>query len=393
MVAENFDIHVYTSENEVDNEINYLRELIFAGADYLHLRKPGRNFDYYAEVIEGIPEAFRKKIVLHSFPELAERYGVGLRLKAGDSLPGVRPATISRSCHSLNEIEKFSESDFVTLSPIFDSISKKGYQSAFEPETLDLRRFKTPVIALGGVTLDKISYLKENGFSGAGFLGTVWESEANYLKFLKFLRMRNFKLQFITDGKDIQSTITQAQFALDGGCRWIQVRMKNADIGEIRETLQELLPKCNEFNATLLVDDYIELACYCHGVHLGQDDMPVCEARKFTESDKIIGLTVNNKKQIEDSISSLPDYYGIGPYRYTTTKKNLAPVLGIDGYKKLLPYIKIPFVAIGGISLSDVNGLLEVGASGVAVSSVITRSDNPVEMTKKFINETNIIKE
>lgn len=392
MVVDNFDIHIYTSENEVDNEIDCLRELLFAGADYLHLRKPGRDINYYAELIEAVPEAFRKKIVLHSYPELAERYGVGLRLKADDSLPDMRPATISRSCHSLNEIEQSSESDFVTLSPIFDSISKKGYQSAFDPETLDLRKFKTPTIALGGVTIDKLAWLKDKGFTGAGLLGSVWESDTSFLTLLKFLRMRNFRLQFITDGKDIESTIEQAQFALEGGCRWIQVRMKNSDVGEIRETLQELLPKCNESGATLLVDDHIELAGYCHGVHLGQDDMPVCEARKLTDSDKIIGLTVNNKKQIEDSFSSLPDYYGIGPFRYTTTKKNLAPVLGTEGYKKLLPYIKIPFVAIGGIGLTDVAGLMKAGASGVAVSSVITRSDNPVEMTKKFINETNIFK-
>lgn len=135
------------------------------------------------------------------------------------------------------------------------------------------------------------------------------------------------------------------------------------------------------------MDDHTDLAEICDGVHLGQNDMPVAEARSILSPGKIIGLTVNNQEHIRESLHSLPDYYGVGPFRFTSTKKNLAPVLGLDGYRRLAPEIPAPFVAIGGITPSDIASLIEAGASGVAVSSLITNSDNPKLTTETLIND------
>ena len=146
------------------------------------------------------------------------------------------------------------------------------------------------IIALGGVTLDSIDLLKETGFSGAALLDDVWNKSDGKQLFLKFLRMRNFPLQFITDGKDVAETVTQALKVIDGGGRWIQVRMKDADKAEVKEALQELYPYCEENGVTLLVDDHYDLTDFCHGVHLGQEDESVAAVRSLVSPEKIIGL-------------------------------------------------------------------------------------------------------
>lgn len=383
-MEDSFRIHIYTSEGDIVDEARILTAFLDSGADCIHLRKPGKAADYIRSVLEKLPKRHINNVTLHSYPELAAEYGTGFQLNSRCPRSDFDFIRLSKSCHTINEVAGSSELDFVTLSPVFNSISKKGYEAAFNIPDLNLKGFKTDIIALGGVELSGIDSLKTAGFAGAAFLGSVWNRENGVKDMLKYLRMRNVCMQFITDGKDIMTTLRQAGSALEGGCRWIQVRMKDADSGEVRETLQELMPRCGEYCATLIVDDNVELADICHGVHLGQNDMPVAEARKKFSTEKIIGLTVNNPEQLKASEDSLPDYYGIGPYRFTTTKKNLAPVLGIEGYKRMLPELKRPFVAIGGIHPEDIPAMKDAGIKGFAISSVITQSDDPAGMTEKL---------
>lgn len=385
MVDRNFRIHLFTSEDRIDNESGILTDMFRCGLDVLHLRKPGWCAGSVESLIDAIPSVYHKRIVFHDNPEIARKYAAGVQLNSRVSSVDFTPATLSRSCHSVGEVFRSSGLDFVTLSPVFDSISKTGYKSAFQHEELKDARFPVSVIALGGITPENVPALPEYGFDGAAMLGAVWNTVDGPALFRKFLLMRNFRLQFITDGNGIEQTLAQARQVLDGGCRWIQVRMKGADTGEVRETLQELKPICGDYEATLLVDDHTDLCGFCDGVHLGQDDMSVAEARNIVGPDKIIGLTANNSDQIKASENALPDYYGIGPFRFTSTKKNLAPVLGTDGYKKLAPLLKRPFVAIGGITHDDVRPLMSAGASGIAVSSLITRSADPVETTESIM--------
>lgn len=388
-MADRFTYHIFTAPDKVKCEASILSEFLDSGADYVHIRKPEWNIEMVGDLVATIPARYHSRLVLHSFPELALRFCTGFQLNRRFPNVGV-PVPLSASCHDLHEVEEAGDFRFVTFSPVFDSISKSGYTSSIDIKEVDFHHFNTRVVALGGVTPDEVPYLKKHGFSGAAFLGCVWNRENGVENMLKSLRMRNVGFQFITDGDGVEQTVNQARDVLEGGCRWIQVRMKGSDIGEIRETLQELLPVCGLYGSTLIVDDVVELADLCHGVHLGQQDTPVVEARGRLSKDKIIGFTVNTVTQIEESEISLPDYYGIGPFRFTKTKKNLAPVLGIDGIRKLSSVAQIPFVAIGGITPDDIPSIIEAGASGVAVSSIITRNVDRVEITRKLTNYLNI---
>lgn len=199
-------------------------------------------------------------------------------------------------------------------------------------------------------------------------------------------------LQFITNSKTVDGTIAQALQALAGGCRWVQVRMKDADDATVSEVVKTLLPKFNEHNAKLIIDDRVDLVkkLGAHGVHLGQNDMSPIVARVVLGDEKIIGFTVNNIRHAQEAISAPIDYIGMGPWRFTTTKQKLAPILGAEGIKSIVSYlhqndVSVPVVAIGGITIDDVPEVMATGVSGVAISGEIAKADNPIEQTKRFI--------
>lgn len=202
------------------------------------------------------------------------------------------------------------------------------------------------------------------------------------------------KLQFITHFTDKYSYMDSAFMALEGGCRWIQLRMKDADECELEQVARKLIPECRRRGAIFIIDDHVELALRlgADGVHLGKNDMPISEARKIVGRDFIIGGTANTFDDIKRIVAQGADYIGCGPFRFTTTKKNLSPMLGIEGYKKLLKQmddngIKLPLVAIGGIKCDDIPQLMSVGVSGIALSGSILRAENPVEEMKKVIDK------
>ena len=127
------------------------------------------------------------------------------------------------------------------------------------------------------------------------------------------------------------------------------------------------------------------------GVHLGLKDMPIVEARRILGPKAIIGGTANAFEDVLLHYKSGANYIGCGPYRFTTTKKNLAPTLGLEGYQKLFEQMReadihLPVVAIGGIEKEDIPALMQAGASGIAISGTILKADNPEEMTEELIN-------
>jgi len=197
----------------------------------------------------------------------------------------------------------------------------------------------------------------------------------------------NYKLQFITHYSEKYSYIDSARIALEGGCRWIQLRMKDAGTSLMEDTAIVIQKMCKDYGATFIVDDHVLLAkkINADGVHLGKNDMPIAEARKALGNSFIIGGTVNSFEDILNTLqSATPDYFGCGPFRFTATKKNLAPILGYEGYKDITNKLRnnsidIPLVAIGGISREDIPVLLESGVNGIALSSSILNTDNPVK--------------
>ncbi|MBP1614432.1 MAG: putative thiamine-phosphate pyrophosphorylase [Bacteroidetes bacterium] len=199
-------------------------------------------------------------------------------------------------------------------------------------------------------------------------------------------------LQFITHQTEKYSYLESACMALEGGCKWIQLRMKEATPDQVKAVALKLKPLCEEQEAILVIDDHVELAkeLGLDGVHLGRMDMPVAEARKLLGEGFIIGGTANTFEDVQALYVAGADYVGIGPFRFTTTKKNLSPVLGIDGYQSIIQQMKqasilLPTVAIGGIAYEDIPAILATGINGIALSGAILQTQNPVEEMKKIL--------
>lgn len=355
--------------------------------DYVHLRKPEATEPEMAELLKEIPEEFRGRITLHDHFTLADKFGIGgIHLNSRSSqVPSGWHGRVSRSAHSFSECNDCYTIDYVTLSPIFDSISKPGYQGLFNKQELDsfLKETKARVVALGGVTHHECDYLKTQGFHGVAMLSDAWR---------KHIDLSCFKLQFITNPVSVSDVYTQVKNALQGGCRWIQLRWKEAPDRDIIEASSPISVLCKEYGAVFLLDDHVELVEICHadGVHLGKNDMPLLQARKILGPGKIIGATANTPEDIFIAASDSADYVGYGPFRFTTTKKKLSPVLGLDGYKIAMEFmskqgIRLPVVAIGGIEKDDIADIMSTSVDGVAVSGAIIRSDNPVVSTERII--------
>ena len=200
-------------------------------------------------------------------------------------------------------------------------------------------------------------------------------------------------LQFITRRSDRWTTAEQAAEAIEGGCRWIQLRHKEADTETLLDEGSRIAALCRDYSATFIVDDHVELVEKLHadGVHLGKKDMPVAEARKMLGKDFIIGGTANTFEDVKMHYEAGADYIGCGPFRFTTTKKNLSPILGLEGYRSIVSQMKeagihLPIVAIGGITFEDIPSIMATGVTGIALSGTILRADNPIEETRRIIN-------
>ncbi len=184
------DVIVITMPEMFPGEAEVVNTLFTNGMQRLHLRKPGASEEEMAEWIGRIDLPFRQRIIVHDHHRLLRTMGLGgIHLNARNpEAPAWFSAerqkrgsvTLSRSCHSLEEIAQWKDvCDYLFLSPIFDSISKGGYTSAFTRETLLQAYhdglFSKPVYALGGVSADNIRSIYDYGFAGAAVIGSLWQ--------------------------------------------------------------------------------------------------------------------------------------------------------------------------------------------------------------------------
>ena len=200
-------------------------------------------------------------------------------------------------------------------------------------------------------------------------------------------------LQFITHPSENMTILEEIEKVVAGGCKWVQLRMKDAEKEEIKEVARKAKEICKKNDVILVIDDYVDIAkeLELDGVHLGKNDMPVDEARKLLGEEFIIGATANTFEDIEALRHTDIDYIGLGPFRFTSTKKNLSPVIGIDGYAEIMrrkaeSSINLPIVAIGGICYDDINNIMDTGISGIAVSGSLIKAKNMTEETRKMIS-------
>ena len=203
-------------------------------------------------------------------------------------------------------------------------------------------------------------------------------------------------LLFISHQTEKYDYLQSVAIALQGGCQQIQLRMKDALIGEVEKTAIQAKALCDDYGAVLYVNDYVEvcLNVKATGIHLGKSDMPPSEARIILGEKFIIGGTANTFDDIRFLSGQGVDYIGLGPFRFTATKKNLSPVLGLEGYRNILRLcaendIHLPILAIGGITCDDIPDIMKTGVAGIALSSTILNAVNPIEETKKIIDIMN----
>lgn len=387
------------------NEAETLAALCGAGVSVIHIRKPEASEPEIEELLKTLQAlgADMSRLTIHYNEPLARKYGLGgVHLRIEELLAGAGEG-LRRSCsaHGWTEAERAAtDADYVFLSPLFDSISKPGYRSAIDPaEAAErLRRRKGRIVALGGIRPANIARVRRIGFDGAAVLGAAWSADEKAVdteRTLKNYHILNRKwkaaggtLQLISDG-DLS---VAAQF-LDAGGRWIQLRMKDASAEVIVCRGKEMLALCRKRRAVLVVNDAPQLAVAigADGVHLGQADMPPIEARRIIGDGAVIGSTANTFEQIVARNDGETDYVGLGPFRFTTTKKNLSPVLGTEGYRTILgrmrtENIPLPVVAIGGIELPDIPQIMRTGVDGIALSGAIARADSPATTTANFLN-------
>lgn len=648
---------IITPPRSLPDEESIVNRLFENGLHLLHLRKPGADRETLENFIRGIAPRFRERVIVHDHFELVEEYGLkGIHLKhdqAATFTERERYPHVSVSCHSFEEIGSLAFTpDYVFLSPVFDSISKPGYNTAFDLNLLKekLKTVPVPVVALGGITPDKVTACRKAGFDGVALLGYIWEKPSEALsRFLKIfpdevmsiagfdqssgagvtadiktfescrvyglgvssaitfqnqneylgtkwmppgeiirqceVSFREFSpsfvkigliesfdsldqivtylttalpkvkiiwdpilkasagfrfhdgekasrlqdildkiylitpntdeletlfgshpdvarlqeiaresrlnilwkgghnaetlasdrlitgdkvytfsvtrgtsgkhgtgcvlssaiasyltlgyplpeacrhgqryvsnfigsndtnlgmhhqvkatgiavdlaripLQYITDYKEGVSIPEQVEAVCRGGCRWVQLRMKEATREEFTRVGRIVKEICRRHGALFLVNDNVDIALEldADGVHLGKEDMNPLEARKILGYTKIIGGTCNTFEDVVARFRQQVDYIGLGPFTYTSTKKRLSPILGIEGYRNILDAcrkagIHIPIHAIGGIRENDIQPILSTGVTGIALSSLLKNSDDITEKTKQIQEE------
>ena len=199
------------------------------------------------------------------------------------------------------------------------------------------------------------------------------------------------KLQYISQGETASEQLENIQQALSAGCDWIQLRFKNASEEELFDVAEKVKLLCRKHGAKFIINDSIELAkkTDADGVHLGLTEESPIVARNILGKDKIIGGTANTIQDVLKRVEEKCDYVGLGPLRFTSTKKQLSPILGIEGYTSILEELKnknihIPVYAIGGIILEDVDQLVKTEIYGIAVSGIITNNSDKREIVEQL---------
>ena len=191
----------------------------------------------------------------------------------------------------------------------------------------------------------------------------------------------------IIDLKLVRGDIAQAAgAAIEGGANFIQLRAKDISTREFLKYGAEIKRLCGE-DIPFIVNDRVDiaLALKSDGVHLGQDDLPVDIARDIIGSERLIGLSVHSVNEAREAVKVKPDYIGVGPVFYTTTKTGISFV-GVDLIRRIKKETRLPVVAIGGINETNVAEVVEAGADAVAVCSAILCSDDTKSAVEKLVS-------
>ena len=197
------------------------------------------------------------------------------------------------------------------------------------------------------------------------------------------------KLHYISQGKTVEEHLTNINNACTSGIELVQLRLKKFKEASILEAAEKAREITGRFQTRLIINDYYKIAkiVKADGVHLGQSDTCPSIARKHLYSWQLVGGTANTLEDCKTLLSKNVDYIGMGPFRFTLTKENLSPVLGLDGYTNILKNLdtETPIIAVGGITLDDVSEIMKTGVHGIAVSGAITTDFNRIGKFRQLI--------
>lgn len=198
------------------------------------------------------------------------------------------------------------------------------------------------------------------------------------------------KLHYISQGSTPKEHLEHIQKACSSGAELVQLRLKHVSEKKTLKLAEAAREITSHFQTRLIINDHYKIAktVKADGVHLGKTDASPTLVGKHLHTWQMIGGTANTLQDCETLIGKDVDYISLGPFRFTTTKGDLAPVLGLNGYTAIMEALKTetPIIAVGGISTDDVKDLLETGISGIAVSGAITRDFNSIRLFNQLLN-------
>ncbi|MFV8826631.1 thiamine phosphate synthase [Alkalihalobacterium sp. APHAB7] len=205
--------------------------------------------------------------------------------------------------------------------------------------------------------------------------------------------MKDFKLYTIT-GEEFhpdRDLVTVMEQAIIGGSDIIQLRDKTNSKKVVFEKAKQLRELTQKYGVTFIVNDHIDvaLAVDADGIHIGQDDLPIEEARKIVGENKIIGLSTHAIEEAREAERAGADYIGVGPIFHTNSKVDVVDPVTTDYIRQVVKEITIPFVAIGGIKLHNVDQVIEAGAARICAISEIVGAEDVSSVCQQFIEKIN----
>ena len=214
----------------------------------------------------------------------------------------------------------------------------------------------------------------------------VYTLESDLLAYRRYQQLIRSQLYLVTSGRDNLLGVVEA--ALQGGLTLVQYRDKTSDDAVKLDNVRKLCELCHRYDALLIVNDRVDLAIAADadGVHLGQQDLPVAEARKLLGPGRTIGRSTTNAEEMQRAIEEGADYIGVGPVYETPTKPD-KQAAGLDYVRYAAAKSPIPWFAIGGIDTNNLDQVLNAGASRVAVVRSIMEAEQPTLVTQFFISQ------
>ncbi|MGF1682384.1 thiamine phosphate synthase [Photobacterium minamisatsumaniensis] len=200
--------------------------------------------------------------------------------------------------------------------------------------------------------------------------------------------MHNYQLYLVTDEyQDIEQLKFVIKEAVAGGVTMVQLREKHGDVREFIQRAMVVKALLLDTAVPLIINDRVDvaLAVDADGVHLGQSDMPAAIARRLIGEDKILGLSVENEKQLRHAQSLPVDYLGLSTIFPTPTKKDTVYAWGIDGLVKAVESSSLPLVAIGGINEGNIKAVADTGTAGIALVSAICHAASPAKASQHLL--------